>query len=249
MKLYMTLAAGMLLQTPLWAQKQGTITYLETAKLKLDLDSSMLALIGNSFPSENKQNKLLLFNENESLYLNAPEKEKKQEVEEMDGRKIEIKMDSPDEKIYNDFKNHRCTEQRDFMGKLFLVETAMAKTNWKLTGRQKTFLNYPCQQAVKIDKKDTITAWFTAALPVSTGPMGLTGLPGTILEAESHHGDLHITAQKINLQQPDAKLLVKPKEGKKVTPHAFRKIVDQRTKEMQEEYGGKGNMIIKVERH
>lgn len=249
MKLYMTLAAGMLMQASLLAQKQGTITYLETAKIKLDLDSSMLALIGNSFPSENKQEKLLLFNENESLYLNAPEKEKKQDIEEVDGRRIEIKMDAPNEKIYSDLKNHRSTEQRDFMGKLFLLDTAMTKTNWKLTGRQKTILDYPCQQAMKIDKKDTVTAWFTSAIPVSTGPMGLTGLPGMILETESRHGDLHVVAKKIELGQPNTALLAKPKEGKKVTPHAFRKIVDQRTKEMQEEYGGKGNMIIKVERH
>jgi GLPGLI family protein len=249
MKFYMTLAAGIFLQHHLWAQQQGTITYLETAKMKVELDSATLAMVGNSFPSENRQKKLLLFNENESLYLNAPEEEKKQEMEEMDGKRIEIRMNTPEEKIYSDLKNHHRTEQRDFMEKLFLIDTAMAKTNWKLTGRQKTILNYPCQQAVKIDQQDTVTAWFTSALPVSTGPMGLNGLPGMILETENHHGDLHVVAQVVDLQQPNTALLVKPKEGKKITPHAFRKIVEERTKEMQEEYGGKGNVIIKVERH
>jgi hypothetical protein len=64
---------------------------------------------------------------------------------------------------------------------------------------------------------------------------------------QGDQGRIHIVAQKVDKTQPDAKMFVKPKEGKKVKPYEFKKIVDEKTKEMQEQYGGKGNVIIKIE--
>jgi len=248
MKNYRTITAFLLAPASLCAQKQGTITYLEKIKMEIELDSATRAMIGDQFPSETSVEKLLLFNEEASLYTHAPKKEDKTKVmEENEGRRIEIKMDSPDEKIYTDLKNNRTIEQRDFMGKLFLLDTTLTKPSWKITGKQKNVLGYPCQQAMKTDKQDTTYAWFTAALPVSTGPMGLHGLPGMVMEMQMQQGKVNIVAQKVELAQPDTKIFTKPKEGKKVKPYEFKKIVEQKRKEMQEEYGGKGNVIIKID--
>jgi NAD-dependent dihydropyrimidine dehydrogenase PreA subunit len=115
-----------------------------------------------------------------------------------------------------------------------------------LTGKQKTILGMPCQQALLKKDKDTVEAWFTPAIPVSAGPMGLAGLPGMILEATQRNVSFVATA--FTPGTADAALIVKPKEGKKVTGEEYDKIVEKKTKEMADEYGGNGNVIIKVNR-
>ena len=49
---------------------------------------------------------------------------------------------------------------------------------------QKVIKGYPCMKAVKSDSLYTIEVWFTSKIPVSSGPKGLYGLPGLILEAK-----------------------------------------------------------------
>jgi GLPGLI family protein len=214
-------------------------------EFQMEIDSTMKAMLGD-LPTENSTQQQLLFTENHSLFEAIKKDDSEKKIEE-DGRRIEIRMDAPDEKTWCDFKNQRMVEQKEFMGKKFLIDSAFTKTEWKLTGKQKTILNYPCQQAMKIEKKDTCYAWFTPNIPVSGGPMSLHGLPGMILEASAMGGKLLITAQRADMNAPDEKLLAKPKEGKKVSRKEFTKIVAEKTKEMQEQYGGKGNVIIKME--
>lgn len=240
---------GLLVAPALQAQVQGTIFFKETMKMQINLDSNMRAMLGD-LPTENSMDTELLFNETVSLYRNTPKKEDpSKEIEQGNGRRVVINMGAADEKVYCDLKNNRILEEREFMGKKFLIDTAMTKQEWKLTGKQKSILNYPCQQAMKIENKDTTMAWFTPAIQVSTGPMGVRSLPGMVLELEADHGNLKIVAQKAEMTKPDAAALTKPKEGKKVTPAQFRKTVEEKTKEMQMEHGGGGgNVIIQVER-
>lgn len=232
----------------LCAQKQGSIVYKETVKMdfKMDLDSNMKAMLGD-LPMENSSQRQLLFNEKASLFELVKKPDNNEKKLEEDGNRIEIRMDIPDEKTYCDLVNGKKTEQKDFMGKKFLIDSAFTKCDWKMTGKQKQIQNYPCSQAMKIEKGDTCYAWFTPKIPVSSGPHGLHGLPGMILETSFMGGRVLLTAEKIDLAVIDEKLLVKPKEGKKVTNAQFRKIEEDKRKEMQEQYGGKGNVIIKME--
>ncbi|HYG50236.1 MAG TPA: GLPGLI family protein [Flavobacteriales bacterium] len=230
------------------AQKQGSILFKETVKMEfqMELDSNMRAMLGD-MPTENTTQHQLLFNEKASLFELVKQPENQEKKLEEEGHRIEIKMDMPDEKTYCDLENARVIQQREFMGKKFLIDTAFSKPEWKMTGKQKQILGYPCSEAVKVKEGDTCYAWFTPKLPVSTGPHGLHGLPGMILETTFMSGNVSLVAEKIDLVSVDEKMLVKPKEGKKVTHAQYKKIVDEKTKEMQEQYGGKGNVIIKME--
>lgn len=225
----------------------GKVSYKETIKLDIALDGEM-AQFAAMLPKEQAFNKTLYFSPDASLYQfdKAPEN---QELDHTEGNAtIKIKMDRPEEKTYTDIKGKKKIEQKEFMTRKFLVTSDIGKTDWKLTGKQKTILGYPSQEARM--KKDTteIVAWFTPAIPVSTGPMGMTGLPGLILEV--NYGKLiTMEATNVTAMAVDKSLLVKPKDGKKVTEDEMEAIIEEKTKEMQQQYGGDGKrVIIKMER-
>lgn len=226
----------------------GTIAYTETIKLNLNLEDGPAAQFKDLIPKEQSFDKVLYFTPETSLYATnkKPAKAGEEVSSEADGIRMAIKMAMPDEKIFTDIKGQKMVEQREFMGRKFLISSDKSRLQWKLTGKYKKVLSYNCQQAVCYIDSDTVVAWYTSAIPVSTGPQGYSGLPGMILEA-SHNSDMVITAISVDLGVIDNKLLQKPKEGKKVTKEQFRSIMEQKAKEMAEEYGGgNGNVIIKV---
>ena len=130
----------------------------------------------------------------------------------------------------------------------FVMTFDEEKTDWKLTGKQKTILGYPSQEAKMKQDTTEIVAWFTPAIPVSSGPMGMNGLPGMILEM--NYGKLiTIEAKNVTAMAVDKSVLVKPKDGKKVTKDEMEAIIEEKTKEMQQQFGGDGKrVIIKMER-
>ncbi len=229
------------------AQQTGRITYEEKVKLEIMLDNADSAMMA-SLPKERTTQKELYFTPDVSLYRNDKTQNKSQDIDQESdvGGRVVIKMDAPDDKVYCDLKNKKIIEKRDFMTRQFLIESDMDKMTWKITGNQKMISGYPCQEAVLQDTAKKVTVWFTPAIAVSTGPNGYSNLPGLVLAADINNGKSFITASNVELKDFDKSILVKPTEGKKVSKDDFNKIVAQKKKEMQEENGGKGDMIIKI---
>jgi len=73
-----------------------------------------------------------------------------------------------------------------------------------------------------------------------------TGFPGLVLQVEMDGGREVITATELDLKTDPSAKIVKPSEGKKMSPEKFQKMMEEHMKEMQEQYGGDGNMIIRV---
>ncbi len=230
------------------AQNTGKVTYEEKVKLDIRIDDTDAKMM-EGIPKEHTSQKELYFTQDASLYQNSKNKKASvsTETEPEDGPRMIIKMDEPKDQVYCDLKNNKRVEQRDFMTRMFLIESDLSQMQWKLTGNQKRILNYSCQEAVLQDTSKKVVVWFTPAIPVSTGPNGYSNLPGLVLSADIDNGKRAITATNIDLKDFDQSILVKPKEGKKVTREAFNKIVDEKRKEMQEENGGKGDVIIKIQ--
>lgn len=232
------------------AQTSGTVYYHEKTSLHFNIQGD--APPPPNLPHERMAYTVLYFQPDQSLYANDPDKENEPamvEHESIDGSEgIHIKMDAPDNRFYCDIKNKKCIDQRDFMQRLFLIERDLQSTGWKITGNQKSILNYPCQEATRIEDGKNITAWFTASIPVATGPAGFTGLPGLVLEVSVNNGDRVITAVEVR-PGDSAAMIVKPKEGKKVTEAEFNKIRDEKLKEMGIENGNGGNVIIRINEH
>ncbi|HKR05846.1 MAG TPA: GLPGLI family protein [Bacteroidia bacterium] len=230
------------------AQTTGKIAYDEKVKLQIKLEGNGNEDMMNSLPKERTLQKELYFTQDASFYQNDKARKKSQDIEQTsgDGGQVMIKMNEPDDKVYCDLKNNKKIEQRDFMSRMFLIESDLKTMEWKMTGNQKMILNYPCQEAVLKDSAKKVVAWFTSAIPVSTGPNGYANLPGLILAADIDSGKVVITATTVDLKDFDAKIMVQPTEGKKVTKEQFEKIKKEKRKEMQQEFGGNGNVIIKV---
>jgi len=221
---------------------EGTITYEDVMKLDIVVDG-MSAEMMDKFPKDNRIGTILYFNNEASRYENHNEATDGPIEEEMGGATVKIMMSTPENIMYRDLKNQKMIEQKEFMTRNFLIESDMPKEEWKLTGNQQVILGYPCQEALKNDTSDIIKAWFTPAIPVSTGPDAFGGLPGMVLMVDVNDGERTLTAKTVELAKVDPDKLQKPNKGKKVSREKYLSIVDEKTKEMGSE-GGEGQTII-----
>lgn len=140
--------------------------------------------------------------------------------------------------VYRDLATGELLEYTDFMGKKFLVNGDEAR-KWKMSTEVKSILGYPCMKAVSVDSMGSVEAWFTMSIPVSTGPRGIGGLPGLVLEASLRNGKFLITADKFD-QRPltEAEPISKPDKGKPVSREEYKIIVKEKMAEMKANGGG-----------
>jgi GLPGLI family protein len=223
----------------------GKITYQEKAKIEIKLEGDA-AQFANDMPKEQINNKILYFNPDYSLYQ-ADDSQKEEAMEHQSGvMKIKMVAGGSSDKIFCDFKNRNKTEQKEFMTRMFLVDGELAASEWKISDNFRTILGYNCQEAAWEDSTRKVIAWFTASIPVSSGPAGYSGLPGLILQLDLNDGKRTITATAIDPVLNDPGILIKPKEGKKVSSEEYKKIVDDKMKEMGVENGeGMKHIIIR----
>lgn len=243
------LLATVLATTSVSAQHTtGTIRFEETIHLDLkddEIPENLRAFV----PKEQKSQKVLYFNADQSLYENAKQvKEEEAEEYEQGGVKIRMQHNKPDEKIFVDFGTKEKVEQRDLMGRLFLVKDKADAIKWKFTGRQKKILDMSCEEALTGEGKDTVTAWYTTMVPVPGGPKSFMGLPGMILELNIG-STVNIKATATDFAEEVSAKIKQPTKGKSVTEEQFNKLSLEKQEELQKQYGGKGNVIIRTTTH
>ena len=243
------LIAALLISLPflIMAQTEGIIQYEETVSFQIDLPEGMEEF-KSQIPSSQKNKMDLTFTEEVALYEPAKSNEAQQDVtmgSEESGMMIEMKFDTPENKTFTNIKEGTMIEKQEFMGKKFLIKGDVEKYKWKLTGEQETILDYVCQKATYQDSTRNLVAWFTPEIPVATGPGSISGLPGMVLKLDRNDGETVVIATSIELKKIDKKSVKAPKKGKKVTQEEFRKIQDEKMKEMKEEFGeGNGTRVI-----
>ena len=170
--------------------------------------------------------------------------------------------------IYKDVQEKMYINKRELFGKVFLIKDNIEPTKWVMTGESKKIGQYnafkatytkeveeqvfsfsrrqqqnndeennnPAQPKTKLV---TMTAWFTPEIPVSTGPAMYGGLPGLILEISDGNRTMLCTKVVIN---PKEKIKIKePSKGKIVSNLEFKKIQEDKMKEMRERYNGGRN--------
>lgn len=250
MKRLMSCAAFCVSALSLFAQEQLHITYQVYHQFELPgvegIDSAMLAEI----PRESTQLKDLYYAGKKSIYQNQPKPEKPIEADNDNGRRIIVNMDGGDDILYTDFEKKQKTEQTEFMGRQFLIKSELEAPKFKLTGKQKQIAGYACQEAEwAVDSTQTVIIWFAPQLTAAVGPADFSGFPGAVLSIEMDNGKHKITAVSVETTNVPTDKIVAPKDGKKVTPEEFQAIVAEKHKEMQEQYGGDGNAVIKIIRN
>jgi GLPGLI family protein len=240
MKHTLLLLAGLCIAAHTDAQiTNGKVTYEEAFTVNVPPDAPgdaavIKGVLGQGFHF----NHVLSFNQEATVY--RPEKKEQKNISSSndDGMAMQIHIKVPEDITYTDLKTGAMLEQRDLMGRKFLVSGDASRRKWQMTGKQKTILTYPCQEAISYGV-DTVQAWFTTAIPVSGGPQDWRGLPGMILEGSrlSQNGTLNVKATQV---EEGAVSIEAPTEGKKVTKEEFEKIQKEKMKEMQEQFGGHG---------
>ncbi|MFN8304754.1 MAG: GLPGLI family protein [Saprospiraceae bacterium] len=182
----------------------------------------------------------LLFSASESLFHNLPDED---EDEPAEGGPMVIKMQRPEAIFYRNYSSGRKVDSREFFGKVYLIDDSLATPGWKITGQTKTILGYNCLEATTQDtvRKRQITAWFTDAIALSSGPAGFGQLPGMILELDINNGELIFTATKVNFRKLKKNELAAPKKGEKISDADFQKMVAERMREN----GGRPMRIIR----
>jgi GLPGLI family protein len=226
------------------AQSSGIISYLSTQKLEINMDDMPEGVdLSGMLPTSRSATKELIFNKNESVYIDGKEEVEDTEFTSDDGSfKMVIKESDVESKLYTNYKTKQRVSQEDFMGKAFVIEETSPKYNWKLTKEKIKFLGYECTKATTTNEEDEeIVAWFAPAIKTQAGPDGYGQLPGAILMFSLDDGKLEIKALKVELKEVD-KIEI-PNDGKKVTGEEYEKIVDEKMKEMAKEYGGNGMRI------
>lgn len=187
----------------------------------------------------------LLFSATESLYRNVEEEE---DDDDMGGNGMVIKMHRPEALFYRNLATNQRLDQREFMGKRYLIEDVIDQTPWKVGMETREILGYNCMQALwedtTADRKRTVVAWFAPDIPVASGPVTYGALPGMILAIDINDGELQLTAKSIELKAPKKGELEAPTKGEKTTQDDFQKMMDDRIKAMGGS-NGRGMRIIR----
>jgi GLPGLI family protein len=186
-------------------------------------------------PEYNVQKMELYFTPDASLF--QPVEEDIAEVAATGGQGGGFRMMMrPQNKVYLNLKEGMVTEQRDFMGKKFVIADTLRAPGWKLAEGQKTIKGYVCNKAVleitERGRELSVVAWYTDAIFSMSGPDRFHSLPGTVLEVDVNDGELVTTAVNIALRPLKKNELKVPGEGKKVTREEFATMVEERMKEM-----------------
>ena len=198
-------------------------------------------------PSSSDQNKVLYFTAEQSMYKDGEGANGVTEInQESEGTEMQVKIvsGSADNRLLKDLTNNKMVDQRDFLGKKFLIKGELPELKWKITGEQKKVLDFVCQKAEYTKDSITTIAWFTPQIPLSNGPDIYGQLPGMILEMSMEEGKRTITATKVEFGEIDKAMLATPNKGKKVTRDEFKKIQEEKMKEMG---SSNGRTVIRME--
>jgi len=249
---------------------QGVATYKTMRAVDIKMDSSSNAGISKDMHKQmaemlKKQFQktfTLTFNKEASIY----KEDESLAPPQVGGSDVMIKVigaGGGNDALYKNTKTNNYADQKDTMGKIFLVKDAIETIDWQLEKETKFIGEYQCFKAsyVKMVPKPkdfksmskalendeepemmerTVTAWYTPQIPVNNGPAMYQGLPGLILEV--HDGKLNIVCSKIILNPEDKVAIKAPTNGKEVNQAEYDKIMKKKRKEMLEQFAPrKGN--------
>lgn len=229
--------------------QSGSILFEEVRKIEIKLEGEMAQMM-KDMPKEQRSDKILYFSPEATLYKEA-EKDAASGSKSFAGHEgaVMFSMSSPDNKVFVDLSANKLIEQREFMTRMFLIEDNLEQGQWKISGKQKVILDYPCMEATQSDTAGVVTtAWFAPTFPVKGGPARFCTLPGMVLEVNIGDGDQQFIAKLIDNTSPEKEIFSKPKEGKKISQEEFDKIVAEKMKEMGGESSGGNTMMIRIKR-
>ncbi|SHJ21776.1 GLPGLI family protein [Arenibacter nanhaiticus] len=244
---------------------QGEVTYFSRTAVDLDLSDREMPeerkkQIMQRVKEANERSYVLTFDRNASIY--------KEETTNRPGNtrgrtRLGIRGNSGGD-YYKNILAENYTQQKDLMGKAFIVEDTLEKLDWKLVNETKKIGNYTVSKAIatKIvkrpnrrffrrgsdneaeteqslftEKEIEVEAWYTLEIPINQGPGEYWGLPGLILEINDDTTNLQCI--KLVLNPKEKKEIVAPDKGKKMSKDQYEKIYQKKMEEMRQNFRGR----------
>lgn len=220
--------------------KEGYIVYEDKTDIHSQLPPDMEAM-KDRIPQFRTKEKILYFEESQSLYAKIPKElatQEKQDFTERRRRRRGPRGGRGSSTVYIDLKENQLVKSEDLFGKKFLISGETTDKPWKITGKQKKVGDYLCQEAMYQDSTQNVIAWFTPMIPVSIGPGEFRGLPGAVLRVEIDEGLRILTATKIITETLAENTIVKPEEGEDIEQEAFNTLREEKMEEMKKERRG-----------
>lgn len=247
---------------------QGEATYFSKTTVNMDFEGRQIPEerkkeIIQRMKDANERTYILTFDKSASIY--KEEERLEQPGNERRGGRFGM-MGGAGGDYYKDVKEGRYLVKNELFGKIFLVDDALPKLEWKLGGESKQIGNYTVFKATAtktikrpnmraifrrggnngenkesefIEKDIELTAWYAPDIPVNQGPGEYWGLPGLILEVSN---DITvILCTKLVLNPTDKKEIKAPNKGKIVTQEEYDKISRDKMAEMRENFRRGGN--------
>jgi GLPGLI family protein len=255
------LCLGLGLQTASAQGFTGRAYYKSTSKISISMDSTkmapeQMAQIQASLKKQMEQNYVLSFNQTESTWKKEESLGGGPATASAGGAVFMVATSGEGSMLYKNIADQSYAQEREVMGKEYLIQEKSEPFEWELSGETKKVGNYTVQKAsfTKIvdskrfstgmtemeNVKDTlqVTVWFTPEIPVSHGPENYFGLPGLILEVQNQGRTL--ICEKIELN-PSAEPVVieRPSKGKEISLEEFKKMEEEGMKQMMNRYQGK----------
>jgi GLPGLI family protein len=255
------LCLGLSIQTAFAQGFTGRAYYKSTSKISISMDSTkmapeQMAQIQASLKKQMEQNYVLSFNQTESTWKKEESLGGGPATASSGGAVFMVATSGEGSMLYKNIADQSYVQEREVMGKEYLIQEKSEPFEWELSGETKKVGNYTVQKAsfTKIvdskrfstgmtemeNVKDTlqVTVWFTPEIPVSHGPENYFGLPGLILEVQNLGRTL--ICEKIELNpSADPVVIERPSKGKEISLDEFKKIEEEGMKQMMNRYQGK----------
>ncbi len=231
-------------------QSEGEISFVTKVDMHAQLpDDEQGKMLRNMIPQYQEMSSTLLFNATQALFLsgNGDTSHKEEKLDDSGNSfQIEIKMDTPQENIYTNVAEGLVVEQKQLMDKIFLIRDTIDPAAWKITGESKLVSGLMCNKATMDGPDGKIEAWYTAQIPVSSGPSGFGGLPGMIVHISMDEGKILITADKIVARELKKGEMLIPDKGKDISREKYAELERKKMEQMEKQYstGGEGTVII-----
>ena len=104
----------------------------------------------------------------------------------------------PENVIHFAYKNNNRYYKKEsiFKRNFYTINTNNFSFEWEITNQTKKIAGFNCTKAISNVRNNKIIAWFTSELPINYSPIGLYGLPGLILQAETFFNTITIDSIK-----------------------------------------------------
>ncbi|KOS06339.1 hypothetical protein AM493_10070 [Flavobacterium akiainvivens] len=261
MKQLLCIAAGLFAVAATAQDFQGVAVYQSKTKMTITVSDDGPPMddgLKEQLAKLSERTYTMVFNKTESVYEEEAKLDKSSLM--VGGYNLSIAGG----KLYKNLKDKAYLEEKDLMGKEFLIQDSLETHQWVLSNETKKIGDYTCykatynipqvQQPVENEGEEkekglldllpepkdvVVTAWYTPQIPVSHGPSDYWGLPGLILEI--NHRGTTLLCSKITLNPKDKTEIKKPKKGQKVTYAEYEAIMKKKFEEMNEMNRPAGN--------